>query len=136
MLFKSRVCNFQLYHDETVLYLNDMMMMSSLYQTNTISWSFIVFTLWNNSSTGACRSARIPSQSVFVFAPSCCVVREETVSTNVIVFGLIRRGDSNQRCTACKGMLIITTSMRLLIYSTPDMIRFVQIKVHDIWVQF
>jgi len=29
---------------------NEMMMMSSLYYTNTPSWSFIVLTHWNNSS--------------------------------------------------------------------------------------
>jgi hypothetical protein len=40
---------FQLYHDENKLIFNEMMMMSTLYKTNTLSWICIVLAHWNNS---------------------------------------------------------------------------------------
>ena len=40
---------FRLYHGEKKLIFNEMMMRSTLYQTNTLSWIFIVLGHWNNS---------------------------------------------------------------------------------------
>ena len=41
---------FQLYHGENKLIFNEMMiMMSTLYKTNMLSWIFLVLTHWNNS---------------------------------------------------------------------------------------
>jgi hypothetical protein len=41
---------FQLYHGENNLYFNEMMTMSALYETNVLSWIFIVLAHWNNNS--------------------------------------------------------------------------------------
>jgi len=46
LLFKI---NFLVYHGEIKLDLDEMMMMSALFQTNTLSWIFIVLAHWNNS---------------------------------------------------------------------------------------
>jgi hypothetical protein len=40
---------FQLYHGENKLVFNEMMMRSTLFKTNTLSWIFIVLAQWNNS---------------------------------------------------------------------------------------
>jgi len=48
-LFNANSAIFQLYHGENKLIFNEMMMRSALYQTNTLSWIFIVLAHWNNS---------------------------------------------------------------------------------------
>ena len=40
---------FQLYHDKNRLIFNEMMMRSTLYKINTLSWIFIMLAHWNNS---------------------------------------------------------------------------------------
>jgi hypothetical protein len=42
----STIC--QLYHGENKLIFNEMMMRSALYETNTLSWMFIVLAHWNS----------------------------------------------------------------------------------------
>jgi hypothetical protein len=49
LLFNANSAIFQLYHGENKLIFNEMMMRSALYQTNTLSWIFIVLAPWNNS---------------------------------------------------------------------------------------
>ena len=58
---------FQLYHDENKLIFNEMMMRSTLYQINTLSWIFIVLAHGNNSSR--VDIILIPSQPVFALSP-------------------------------------------------------------------
>ena len=41
--------NFMTYHGKNKLDFDEMMMMSNLYFTNTLSWIFIVLVPWNNS---------------------------------------------------------------------------------------
>ena len=45
-----QMSNVQLYHGKTLVHLNELMMMSTLYWTNTLSWTFIVVLDWNNMS--------------------------------------------------------------------------------------
>jgi hypothetical protein len=49
LLFNANSAIFQLYHGENKLIVNDIMMRSTLYLTNTLSWIFLVLTHWNNS---------------------------------------------------------------------------------------
>jgi hypothetical protein len=51
LLLNANSAIFQLYHDESKLVFNEMMMKmrSALYYTNTLSWIFIVLAHWNNS---------------------------------------------------------------------------------------
>jgi len=42
LLYNANSVNFQLYHGEDKLIFNEMMMRSTLYYTNTLSWNFIV----------------------------------------------------------------------------------------------
>ena len=49
MLLTANLAIFQLYHGKNKLIFNEMMMRSALYQTNMLSWIFIVLAHWNNS---------------------------------------------------------------------------------------
>jgi hypothetical protein len=49
LLFNANSAIFQLYHDETKLIFNEMMMMSTLNKTNMLSWICILLAHWNNS---------------------------------------------------------------------------------------
>jgi hypothetical protein len=49
LLFNANSAIFQLYHSENKLIFNEMIMKSALYETNTLSWIFIVLVHWNNS---------------------------------------------------------------------------------------
>ena len=49
MLFNANWTIFQLFHGENDFIFNELMMRSTLYQTNTLSWIFIVLAHWNNS---------------------------------------------------------------------------------------
>ena len=49
LLFNAISTIFHLYHGEKKLIFNEMTMRSALYQTNTLSWIFIVLDHWNNS---------------------------------------------------------------------------------------
>ena len=49
LLFNVSSAIFQLYYGENKLIFNEMMMRSALFQTNTLSWIFIVLAHWNNS---------------------------------------------------------------------------------------
>jgi hypothetical protein len=42
---------FQLYYGENKLTVNEMMIRSALYLTNTLSWIFIVLVPWKNSAS-------------------------------------------------------------------------------------
>jgi hypothetical protein len=48
-LFNAKWAIFQLYHDTTrTRYINEMIILSTLYLTNKLSWIFIVLAHWNN----------------------------------------------------------------------------------------
>jgi hypothetical protein len=49
LLFNANSTIFQLYYCKNMLIFNEMMMMSALYETNTLSCIFIVLAHWNNS---------------------------------------------------------------------------------------
>ena len=75
LLFNANSAIFQLYHDEKKFIFIEMMTMSDLYLTNTLSWIFIVLAHWNNSP-GIDMSPHsstlyipIPNQPVFVLSP-------------------------------------------------------------------
>jgi hypothetical protein len=72
LLFNTNSAIFQLYHGEIKLIFSEMMMRSTLYQTNTLSWIFIVLTHWNNSlqiDMSLHSIILIPSQPVFALSP-------------------------------------------------------------------
>ena len=48
LLFNANSAILQLYHGDKLI-INEMMMMSALFYTNTLSWIFIVLAHWNNS---------------------------------------------------------------------------------------
>jgi hypothetical protein len=56
------------------------MMMSSLYQTNTLSWIFIELAHWNR------HVIPIPSQPIFALTPQCCLLSREATNSNFIMF--------------------------------------------------
>jgi len=86
---------FQLYHGKNKIIFNEMMMKSSLYKTNTLSWIFIVLAHWNNSlqidmlSHSDTLSWFRANQSL-LFLAFFCVLSREATNTNFIVFGLVR----------------------------------------------
>ena len=49
LLFNTNSAISQLYHGENKLIFNKMMIRSTLYQTNTLSWILIVLVHWNNN---------------------------------------------------------------------------------------
>jgi hypothetical protein len=49
LLFNANSAIFQLYYGENKLIINEMMMISALFSTNTLSWICIVLAHWNNS---------------------------------------------------------------------------------------
>jgi hypothetical protein len=49
LLFNANSAIFQLYHEKNKLIFNEMMMRSTLYQINMLSWLFTVLAHWNNS---------------------------------------------------------------------------------------
>jgi hypothetical protein len=49
LFFNTNSAIFQLYYGENKLIINEMMMRSALFYTNTLSWIFIVLAHWNNS---------------------------------------------------------------------------------------
>jgi len=49
LLINANSAIFQLYHGVNKLILNEMMMRSALFLTNTLSWIFIVLAHWNNN---------------------------------------------------------------------------------------
>jgi hypothetical protein len=98
-IYLEKHCNseiFQLYHGENMFIFNEMMR-SVLYNTNKLSWIFIVLAHWNNrlridmsphSDTIAWFQA---NQSLFCLLNAACLAGEAT-NTNIIVFGLTRIG--------------------------------------------
>ena len=48
-LFNTNSAILYLHHGENKLIVNELMMRSALYYTNTLSWIFIVLAHWNNS---------------------------------------------------------------------------------------
>jgi len=68
LLFNANSSIFQLYHGENKLAFNEMMMMSALFQTNTLSW------ILKQQSVGRHVAPLghiilIPNQSVFALSP-------------------------------------------------------------------
>jgi len=49
IVFSAKSAIFQLYHGWNKLIFNEMMMRSTLYQTNTPTWTLIMLAYWNNS---------------------------------------------------------------------------------------
>ena len=49
LLFNGNSAIFQLYYGEKKLIINEMMMRSALFLTNTLSWILLVLAHWNNS---------------------------------------------------------------------------------------
>jgi hypothetical protein len=45
----SAIFQLHVYHDENNLHFDEMIIMSALYYTNTLSWILIVLAHWNNS---------------------------------------------------------------------------------------
>ena len=73
LLFNINPAIFQICHCENKLIFNEMMMRFALYQTNTLSWIFIVLAHWNKSAGRQVAPLRqiilIPSQPVFALSP-------------------------------------------------------------------
>jgi hypothetical protein len=67
LLLNANSAIFQLYHGENKLIFNEMMMRSTLYQTNTLSWIFILLAHWNNSPLW--HIIPISSHPVFALSP-------------------------------------------------------------------
>jgi hypothetical protein len=99
LLLNTNSAIFQLYHDENKLIFNEMMMKSTLYWTNTLSWNFIVLAHrhWNNSplidmSTHSDTLSWFQASKSLLFSPYCSVISREATNTNYIVFGFTRSG--------------------------------------------
>jgi hypothetical protein len=91
-----QLSNFQLYHGEKKLIFNETMMMrSALYQTNTLSWVFIVLSHWNSSPRIA-MSSHSDTLSWFRANQSllflCNAARRVEKQHIPILFGSIRSG--------------------------------------------
>jgi hypothetical protein len=69
-----------LYHGENKIHLDEMMMISALYQTNTHSWILKVPTHWNNNMQEDMSLYPDSSQPVIALTPECWVLCRE--STN------------------------------------------------------
>ena len=74
----------------------DEMIMSALYWTNTLSYIFIVVTLWSNGmrvdiSLHSNTLLWFQAIQVFVFTPYLCVLSRETRHTNISVGGFINQ---------------------------------------------
>ena len=96
MLFNANSAIVQLYDGENKLIINEMIMRSALYYTNTLSWIFIVLAHWNNSP----RIDMSPyldklswfrsNQSLLFLLNAACLAEKQ--QTPILVFGLIRSG--------------------------------------------
>ena len=94
LLFNTKWTIVQLYMARRSYTINEMMMITTLYSTNTLSLIFIVLTLWNNSPwvDMSLHSDTLSwfraNQTVFARPPWCCVLSGEATNTTFIVFGL------------------------------------------------
>jgi hypothetical protein len=82
---------FQIYHCENKFIFNDIMMRFALYWTNRLSWIFIVLADWLSADRHVTLLGHIiliPIQPIFTLSPHWCVLSEEAIHTNFIVFGL------------------------------------------------
>jgi hypothetical protein len=89
LLFNANSAIFQLYHGENKLIINEMMMRSTLYYTNMLSWIFIVLANWNNSSR-----IDMSLHSLFWFwaNQSSLFLSGDASNNNLIIFSLTRSG--------------------------------------------
>ena len=75
--------NILLYHGENKLIFNEIMMRSSLYKTNTLSWIYIVLAHWDNIPW---IDMSPPSDILSWFrdslSPQCCMLSGEATNTN------------------------------------------------------
>jgi len=72
MVFNANSPIFQLYHYENKLIFNEMMMRSALYQTNMLSWIFIVLATQQSTDRHVASLRHIiliPSKTVFDLSP-------------------------------------------------------------------
>ena len=89
LLFCANSAILQLYHGENKLIDNEMMMMSALYKTNTLTWIFIVLAHRNNNPRINIHVAPlehimlIPSQPAFALSPRSCVLRGVATNANL-----------------------------------------------------
>ena len=96
-MFKATSAILQLFHGENKLIFTEMMMRSTVYQTNTLSWILHSASSLKQHSTDRHVAPLghiilISSQSVFDLSPYCCVIRGEVTNINFIVVGLIQSG--------------------------------------------
>jgi len=114
LLFNANSAIFQLYHGENKLQFNEMMMRSTLYKTNTLSWIFIVLLLahWNNSpqiymSPHSDTVSRFRANQYLLFLLNGLCL-EEKQQMPILVIGLTDRG-SNLRSTTLEHASHYTT---------------------------
>ena len=79
------------------LHFNEIMMRSTLFKTNTLSWIFILLAHWNNSP---CIDMSLHSgtlfwfrdnQSLLLLLRAACLAEKQQIPINFIVFGLTNR---------------------------------------------
>jgi hypothetical protein len=96
LLFNANSAIFHLYHGETKLIYNEMMMRHALYQTNTLSWIFIVLAHWNNnpqidmSSHSDTLSWFWAKQSLLFLLNAACLAEKQQIQ--ILVFGFTQSG--------------------------------------------
>ena len=117
LLFNTNSPIFQLYHGENKLILNELMMRSTLYYTNTLSWIFIVLAHLNNSlwvdmsPHDTLFWFRVNHSLLFLLNDACLVEKQQILILKSLVWP---DWGSNPRSAALKtSTLTITPPMRL-----------------------
>jgi hypothetical protein len=77
LLFNANSTIFQLYYGEIKLIFNEMMMRSTLYYTNMLSWIFIVLAHWNNSPLVDMLLSRFQVNQSFLFLLNAACLAEK-----------------------------------------------------------
>jgi len=95
--FNAKWALFQPYYGKNKIHPNEMMiMMTTLYLTNMLSWTFLELDHWHNSlwvymsnsDTLSCFQAN----QFLLLLLKCCMLSGEAANTNIIVFGLTSQG--------------------------------------------
>ena len=93
-------------------------MMSTQYQTNTLSWIYSASSLKHQSMHAHVAPfghiLPIPSKPVFALTPQSCMLSGEAANTNFIVSFFIQPGMNSQSTALQTSMLSITLSMLLV----------------------
>jgi hypothetical protein len=81
LVFNANSAIFQLYHDENKLIVNETMMRSALYYTNTLSMIFILLAHWNNSPRVAMspHSDTLANQSLLFLLNVVCLAEKQQI---------------------------------------------------------